>query len=221
MDGRPTFEGGAAGSVAVYRLDGDLTVTAANAACARWLGRPVDEIVGRRVADLAPGPAVTAVTAMLRALVDDPTVDAIHGERVFAPATGASRRIRFVVHREPLDGGLGTEYVVTAIDLDGPGCIEVSPALTSESAAAGRLADRHGLGPRHREMLTLLATGHRVPQIADELFLARGTVRNRIVALGDALGVRGQAEIVQLVRSEVRGDGATRAPGQPGNVSPR
>ena len=70
-------------------------------------------------------------------------------------------------------------------------------------------------------MLTLLATGHRVPHIADELFLARGTVRNRIVALGDALGVRGQAEIVQLVRSEVRGDGATRAPGQPGNVSPR
>ena len=221
MDGRPTFEGGAAGSVAVCRLDGDLTVTAANAACARWLGRPDDELVGRRIADIAPGPAVTAVSAMLRALVDDPTVDAVHGERVFAPADGTTRRVRFVVHREPSSDASGPSYVVTAIDLDGPGCVEVSPALSSEAAAAGRIADRHGLGPRHREMLTLLATGHRVPHIADELFLARGTVRNRIVALGDALGVRGQAEIVQLVRSEVRCDGETRPPGQPVNVSPR
>ena len=31
MDGRPTLEGGAAGSVAVYRVDGDLTVTAGHA----------------------------------------------------------------------------------------------------------------------------------------------------------------------------------------------
>ena len=110
--------------------------------------------------------------------------------------------------------------MVTAIDIDAPTNVEVAPALTSEQAAAHRIADDHGLRPLHREVLVLLATGYRVPHIAETLCLARGTVRNRIVALGDALGVRGQIEVVALVRAEV-GAPPDRSGRQPWNVSPR
>lgn len=219
MSLRDDFRPDAAGCVAVYRFDRDLAVTAANDTFLEWLGLRGSDVIGRSIAELASGPWAAIAVRLHRKLVEDPEVEVHFGELDFAPEGVPTRRVRFLLYGERGEDGTCTEFLGVAIDLDGVGSLEVAPTLSSEAAAAGRIARAAGLGPRHRELLLLLATGHRVPHIAEVLFLARGTVRNRIVALGDALGVRGQGEIVRLVRSEV--SAARAGAPQPGNVSPR
>lgn len=52
------------------------------------------------------------------------------------------------------------------------------------------------LTPREREVLELMALGHPNPQIADELFISEGTVKNHVTRLYTKLDVNSRAEAV-------------------------
>lgn len=71
------------------------------------------------------------------------------------------------------------------------------PALPRQSLSplAGRLA------PRELEVIAELANGHRVPSIARRLFLSAGTVRNHLSSAYRKLGVKGQQELLDLLRN--------------------
>lgn len=101
------------------------------------------------------------------------------------------------------DGSLVCARFV-ALAFDAPKVAEVAPPLSPERAAALRIAHRYELGERNRELLELLASGHRIPTIARTLHLAQWTVCNRISSLGGALGVHGQTGIVSLVVEEAQ-----------------
>ncbi len=62
-------------------------------------------------------------------------------------------------------------------------------------------AEGHGLTPRQREILILLAQGVRARQIATILTLSETTVRNHIQAIFTALGVHSQLEAVARART--------------------
>jgi DNA-binding CsgD family transcriptional regulator len=58
-----------------------------------------------------------------------------------------------------------------------------------------------GLTPREDEILQLMLRGHRVPGIADRLFLSPHTVRNHLKVLFRKAGVGSQTELIERVRS--------------------
>lgn len=55
------------------------------------------------------------------------------------------------------------------------------------------------LSPREREIVELLARGHRVATIAPRLYLSKHTVRNHLKSVFRKAGVNSQAELVELV----------------------
>lgn len=199
----PSIEVLADVGIAAYRLGPDGRVLDANSEVSRWTGRPREDIVGRDLAEVAPEGWGDDVLTTLAHFADTAGVRLIHGDRAYGAEPGPAQRLRF--HAAPIRRSDGTldHVVVTVMDLGMPGIVQVSAPHGPHRVAATRLCERHGLGPRHCELLELLATGHRVPKIAEMLHLARGTVRNRISALGDVLGARGQVEILALVQAEV------------------
>ncbi|WP_040951934.1 response regulator transcription factor [Gorillibacterium massiliense] len=75
---------------------------------------------------------------------------------------------------------------------------EVSPELIF---GRGRW-DENPLSPREREMLRLAATGMNAPEIAAELYLSPGTVRNVISAILDKLGAKNRMEAVRMAEEK-------------------
>ncbi len=65
--------------------------------------------------------------------------------------------------------------------------------------AADLVGERYGLTETEREMLHLLATGYRVPEIADALFLANGTIRNRLSLIYTKIGVQNQIQLMTML----------------------
>ena len=55
------------------------------------------------------------------------------------------------------------------------------------------------LSARQWEILSLLLDGKRVPQIAEELFISRSTVRNHLAAIFQRFGVHSQTELLQVL----------------------
>lgn len=80
--------------------------------------------------------------------------------------------------------------------------IAVAEAFASDgdaprSRTAGELA---GLSPREQEVLLLLAVGKSNPEIADALFIGRGTVRTHVSNILAKLGARTRTEASMLAR---------------------
>src|SRR6266567_61268 len=71
-------------------------------------------------------------------------------------------------------------------------------AGASERSQRGMLPLLDKLTGREREIVIRLASGKRVPAIAAELFLAKGTVRNHLSAVYRKVGVHSQQELVDL-----------------------
>lgn len=65
-----------------------------------------------------------------------------------------------------------------------------------------QIAEEHGLTPRQREIVLMLARGERVGYIADKLVLSEGTVRGHVNQIYRKLDIHSNAELVALVRDE-------------------
>lgn len=65
-----------------------------------------------------------------------------------------------------------------------------------------QLAEEHGLTPRQKEIVLMLARGERVSYIADKLVLSQGTVRGHVNQIYRKFGIHSNAELVALVRDE-------------------
>ena len=79
-----------------------------------------------------------------------------------------------------------------------PSADEYSTAFS----AVGPLAE---LSARERVVVVLLLRGHRVPAIAEELFVSPSTVRSQLSSAFAKLGVSSQPELIELIRNELRG----------------
>ena len=58
------------------------------------------------------------------------------------------------------------------------------------------------LSPREREVLVELAAGHRVPAIAQKLFISTHTVRNHLKSIYRKVGVDSQVELMEWLTSQ-------------------
>ena len=65
--------------------------------------------------------------------------------------------------------------------------------------AADIVADQHRLTDTEREMLHMLVTGHRVATMATTLFLAHGTIRNRLSLIYTKVGVQNQTQLMAMI----------------------
>jgi hypothetical protein len=65
--------------------------------------------------------------------------------------------------------------------------------------AADIIGSRYELIETEIEMLHMLATGHRVATMAEALYLARGTIRNRLSFMYVKVGVQTQTELMILL----------------------
>lgn len=72
-----------------------------------------------------------------------------------------------------------------------------------DPAAARANGDPLGIGQmstRELEIMTLLASGHRVPSISQRLFLSQSTVRTHLSTIFRKFEVRSQSELLDLLR---------------------
>jgi two-component system nitrate/nitrite response regulator NarL len=111
--------------------------------------------------------------------------------------------------------------LVSAVQRIAAGEPVVGPELTWRLIASVRALPAGGLGvrpvrskltPREWEVLDLLCAGLTVDQIADELVLARDTVRTHVKRLLRKLGAHSQAEAIAIangIRSTFAADGKT------------
>lgn len=77
-----------------------------------------------------------------------------------------------------------------------------STPVVKAAAAAPDPAPLARLDSREREILALLAQGQSVTQVANRLYLAPKTVRNRVTGLLHKLGLETREEAVALVKAE-------------------
>ncbi|MEC4184199.1 helix-turn-helix transcriptional regulator [Adlercreutzia sp. R21] len=68
--------------------------------------------------------------------------------------------------------------------------------------SVGQLAIEHGLTPRERDVLALMAQGRSSTFIGEELFVSTNTVRKHIAHVYEKLGVHSKQELLTLVQCE-------------------
>ena len=64
--------------------------------------------------------------------------------------------------------------------------------------------EAHGITDKEREILTLVAAGRSNKEIAAELFLGEGTVRNYLSSLLDKLGLRDRTQLAVYYYTEIK-----------------
>jgi DNA-binding NarL/FixJ family response regulator len=72
----------------------------------------------------------------------------------------------------------------------------------SPAAEAPEPAEFGGLSPRELDVLRLLATGKSNPEIADALFIGRGTVRTHVSNILSKLDARTRTEASMIARDQ-------------------
>lgn len=75
----------------------------------------------------------------------------------------------------------------------------VPTAAEDLDARCQRLADRHRLSKRERDVLVLLAKGRSVPFIAEEFTVSKGTVKTHVRHVYEKLGIHSKQELLNMV----------------------
>jgi predicted ATPase/DNA-binding CsgD family transcriptional regulator len=117
---------------------------------------------------------LTATVATLRSRL---------GEETYQREVAAGRAL-------PLDEGVATAIALVAS----------LPALSPAAASGSSPADTAGLSPREHDVLRLLALGKSNPEIADALFIGRGTVRTHVSNILAKLGATTRTEAAMIAR---------------------
>lgn len=95
-----------------------------------------------------------------------------------------------------LPKGISSAELVDGIRKVSGGNRIVAPALLSAAIAVGE----NPLTPRERSILQLAADGTPPPEIAENLFLAEGTVRNHITRVIGKLSARNATDAIRIAR---------------------
>lgn len=93
------------------------------------------------------------------------------------------------------------EEIVLAVETVHRGGTYVSPTLAAYLLQANREADtaaEFALTPREREILSLVASGERDAEIAEQLFISVSTVGSHLDRIRDKTGRRRRAELTRL-----------------------
>ena len=90
-----------------------------------------------------------------------------------------------------------------AIDRGGQAVPEADPALRQSSALVlerriDRMAEKHNLGRREKEVLTLLLDGKTAGEIAGIMVVAPGTAKSHVYHVYKKLGVHSRSELFEL-----------------------
>jgi len=121
------------------------------------------------------------------------------------------------------------EYIINALNMGAKGYIlkqdfeGIAPALAAVmrgqtvfgEKVIGKLPElmrtpepfdyeAHGITDKEREILTLVAAGRSNKEIAAELFLGEGTVRNYLSSLLDKLGLRDRTQLAVYYYTEIK-----------------
>ena len=121
------------------------------------------------------------------------------------------------------------EYIISALNMGAKGYIlkqdfeGIAPALAAVMRGQtvfgekiiGKLPElmktpetfdyeAHGITDKEREILTLVAAGRSNKEIASELFLSEGTVRNYLSSLLDKLGLRDRTQLAVYYYTEIK-----------------
>ena len=75
------------------------------------------------------------------------------------------------------------------------------PIDTRTAAAVDRVAAEFGLTAREVDIVRLLVDGYRVPTMSRTLHLSAGTIRNYLSGVFHKVGVHGQADLIEFIRS--------------------
>ena len=191
---------------AAFAMDGGNRITHWNKACEKLLGRPARQVLGKRCQDVMCGRDVNGnlychtacpIAHQARALAKD---DPVHPFELDVTAGDGSRRrlsislfavpsyhpaLTAVIHtlRPALENSIAPERAAEV-----PQTVTTSVSSFQGAAAA--------LTAREREVLGCLARGLSTTAIAEELSVARVTVRNHIQGLLQKLGVHSKLEAV-------------------------
>jgi DNA-binding NarL/FixJ family response regulator len=122
-----------------------------------------------------------------------------------AGATIASRATAYLRWRLSEGAWRAVVLAVTMVAEDDGPAFDVTAArglagFSPEALDRAALPAVRGLPTRQREIVSRLARGQRVRQIAGELYLSESTVRNHLVAIFRKTGVHSQHELLTLLR---------------------
>ena len=195
---------------AVFAIDGGNRITFWNKACERLVGRPARRVLGKRCWEVVQGRDCNGnvyctmgcpVAHQARDLKDDPVRRFLLG---VPGEDGAPRRLTVSLFAVPSYHPALTSVVHVlrpAAEDDGAAAAEKVRTKPPERAPA-EFFNGNGavLTTREREVLACLVRGLSTPAIANELSIARVTVRNHIQAILQRLGVHSKLEAVVEAR---------------------
>jgi PAS domain S-box-containing protein len=185
----------------------DRVLVEVNDAFVRSFGYGRANAVGRRLDSLVAGDSRSRMKRDWWKLL---RTGRVNGEREMIRADGRHMRVQFAAHREIVTGRDLILGVVLAQDTRPMRC---SPPAVDEGAT---------LTPREREVVALIALGHRRREIAAELVISDSTVKTHLRNAMHSLNVRSQAQLVAvalargLIESELQraheGSGSSQRP---------
>jgi PAS domain S-box-containing protein len=157
------------------------------------LGFTADELVGRSLLTIVAADDRGRLTAMINRTVAFRTRT---GQPLrFNLRTGGTRTCHLLVM--PASPRDACAFVISASAAQPGGTLPLKPLVAVPSSVPDLLS---ALTARERQIVEGIARGDRVPAIARQLYLSRGTVRNHLSSAYRKLGVPGQQELVDLLR---------------------
>lgn len=101
----------------------------------------------------------------------------------------------------PIAGDTDEEPMMVAVLRPSHGPVSPQNVRGATADSELPLTSIPGLTPRETDILELMLRGHRVPGIAERLYLSPHTVRNHLKVLFRKAGVSSQTELIERLRS--------------------